>query len=170
MKWVLQASLLGYEIKGGMRQILLLILFRVLAAADPCVDSLWRHVYHPGRLIVVHPCIGVTGVIVDATDGKSEKGVRREHDGDIHGWLRVDPKFRRLLSPGNFSHQDGYLVFEIICMYRPSQPDAISACGHPSSSVTLPPVGTHVLVVGSYVQDTIHGHMEIHPVTSITVQ
>jgi hypothetical protein len=31
-------------------------------------------------------------------------------------------------------------------------------------------VGSHVRIVGTYVQDTFHAHwMEIHPVTSITV-
>jgi hypothetical protein len=41
--------------------------------------------------------------------------------------------------------------------------------GH-TDKVTLPSVGSHVRIVGTYVQDTFHAKwMEIHPVTSITV-
>src|SRR5580700_7693709 len=39
-------------------------------AETQCDPSLWRHVYHPLRLIVKQQCIAVTGTIVDATAGK----------------------------------------------------------------------------------------------------
>jgi hypothetical protein len=122
-------------------------------------------------LILQHRCTGVTGVIVDATHGTRVDGLRHEADGDIHGWLRVDPRFKRLLNAGNMSTEGGNLVFEIVCVSRPSQVDAVSACRGFGNSITIPPVGTHVLIVGSYVQDTFHKQwMEIHPVSSITVQ
>ena len=136
-----------------------------------CDPALLAHVYHPNRLIVNKDCIAVTGTIVDATaneNTKQQDGVRHEPDGDSHGWLRVDSQFQSLLNAGNTSAENGNLVFEIICRYPITQADAKSACQGYADKVTLPPVGTHVQIVGRYVQDTFHAKwMEIHPVTSI---
>lgn len=134
-----------------------------------CDDSLWDHVYNPQRLIVKQQCIAVTGTIVDASHGQHTDGVRHEADGDTHGWLDVDPQFKNLLNAGNMSDEEGNLVFEIVCEFRVTQADAKSACPATyHSPVQLPPVGSHVRIVGSYVQDTNHlKWMEIHPVTSI---
>jgi hypothetical protein len=135
-----------------------------------CNPSLWDHVYHAPRLTVIEPCIAVTGTIVDATAGKKTDGVRHEPDGDTHGWLNVDPEFAGLLNAGNKSNEGGNLVFEIICKFPVSQQDAKAACAGFSDPIAIPPVGSHVRIVGSYVQDTFHARwMEIHPVTSITV-
>lgn len=136
----------------------------------PCDPSLSNHVYHPQRLIVKQQCIAVTGTIVDATAGRQPDGVRHEPDGDTHGWLRVDTEFQNLLNAGNLSDEGGNLVFEIICRYPVTQKDAQAACANYQDQVKLPAVGSHVRIVGTYVQDTFHGQwMEIHPVTSITV-
>ena len=136
-----------------------------------CDDTLWSHVYHSSRLIVNQKCISVTGTIVDATNGKQPDGVRHEADGDTHGWLKVDPQFQNLLNAGNNSAEGGNLVFEIICKYQVTQADARAACSNYQNQVNLPPVGSRVIVVGVFVQDTFHAQwMEIHPVTSITVQ
>jgi hypothetical protein len=136
-----------------------------------CDDTLWQHVYHPQRLIVKQPCIAVTGTIVDATDGREADGVRHEADGDTHGWLRVDPQFQDLLNAGNMNNEGGNLVFEIVCKFvPPTQADAKPACQNYQSQISIPPVGTHVQIVGTYVRDTNHAQwMEIHPVSSITV-
>ena len=136
-----------------------------------CDDTLWNHVYHPHRLIVHQQCTSVTGKIVDATAGGEPDGVRHENDGDTHGWLKVDPEFQSLLNSGNTNHEGGNLVFEIVCKFHVSQPaDAVTACANYKDKVTLPPVGSHVRIVGTLVQDTFHGQwIEIHPVTSITV-
>ena len=135
-----------------------------------CDPALQSHVYHPTRLIVKQPCTSVTGTIVDATAGKEPDGVRHEHDGDSHGWLKLDPQFKDLVNAGNISEEGGNLVFEIVCKYTVSQPDAKAACQGYTNKVTLPPVGSHVRIVGAYVQDTFHAQwMEIHPVTSIAV-
>ncbi len=138
-----------------------------------CDASISTHVYHPNRLVVKQECISVTGTIVDATATQSKKqpdGVRHEKDGDTHGWLKVDPEFKDLLNAGNMTDEDGNLVFEIICRFPVTQADAKAACQDYTDHVTLPPVGSHVRIVGRYVQDTFHGQwMEIHPVTSITV-
>ena len=134
-----------------------------------CDDSLWDHVYHPQRLIVKQKCIAVTGTIVDASHGQHPDGVRHEADGDTHGWIDLDPQFKSLLNAGNVSDEGGNLVFEIVCKFRVTQADAKSACpASYHSPVQLAPVGSHVRIVGSYVQDTNHARwMEIHPVTSI---
>ena len=137
-----------------------------------CDGSLWNHVYHPARLIVNKQCIAVTGTIVDATKGDRHDGVRREADGDTHGWLKVDPQFESLLNAGNMSDEGGNLVFEIICHFpiANSEKDPKAACQNYTDQVTLPPVNSHVRIVGTYVQDTFHAKwMEIHPVTSIEV-
>jgi hypothetical protein len=136
-----------------------------------CDDTLWQHVYHPHRLIVKQPCIAVTGTIVDATNGREHDGVRHETDGDTHGWLKVDPEFEGLLNAGNLNNEGGNLVFEIVCKFvPPTQADAEPACENYQSPIVIPPVGTHVRIVGTYVRDTNHAQwMEIHPVSSITV-
>jgi hypothetical protein len=141
------------------------------SAATGCDATLWDHVYNPQRLTVKQKCISVTGTVVDATNGKRSDGVRKEADGDTHGWLQVDPQFKNLLNAGNMSNEGGNLVFEIVCKFNVSQADAKASC--PTSyhtSVTLPPVGSHVRIVGSYIQETNHAKwMEIHPVSTITV-
>ena len=138
--------------------------------ATGCDSSLEAHVYHPTRLIVKLQCISVTGTFVDATAGKEPDGVRHEADGDTHGWLKLDPEFQNLVNAGNISDEGGNLVFEIVCKYTVTQSDAKSACQGYTNQVKLPPVGSHVRILGVYVQDTFHAQwMEIHPVTSITV-
>jgi hypothetical protein len=135
-----------------------------------CDPGLWNHVYHPQRLTVKQQCITVAGTIVDATAGKNSDGVRHEADGDTHGWLKVDPEFENLLNAGNISDEGGNLVFEIVCRFPVSQQDAKVACANYTDHVSLPPVGSHVQIVGTLVQDTFHAKwMEIHPVTRITV-
>jgi hypothetical protein len=135
-----------------------------------CDPSLSSHVYHPQRLIVKQQCLSVTGTIVDATAGKKSDGVRHEADGDTHGWLKVDAEFENLLNAGNMSDEGGNLVFEIVCRFPVTQQDAKSACLNYTDHVSLPPVGSHVQIVGTLVQDTFHAKwIEIHPVTRITV-
>ena len=138
-----------------------------------CDPSVSAHVYHPNRLIVKQQCIAVTGTIVDATANQSKHqadGARHEKDGDTHGWLKLDPGLENLLNAGNMSDEGGNLVFEIICKYPVTQADAQAACQGYTDHVTLPPVGSHVRIVGQYVQDTFHAKWnEIHPVTSITL-
>lgn len=140
------------------------------AAGAGCDRTLWNHVYHPARLIVKNACVTATGTIVDATAGRRSDGVRHEADGDTHGWLKVDPQFKDMLNAGNTSAEGGNLVFEIVCRFPVTQKDAKSACQGYSDQVQLPPVGSHVSVVGTFVQDTFHAQWnEIHPVTSISI-
>ena len=126
---------------------------------DGCDASLWDNVYKPGRLKVVEKCVAVKGVI--------EK-IRVEKDGDYHILLKLDPAYSHLTNKKNAKRQKGNLVLEPICQKRVRQEDAKEACAGFNKFMNIPPVGTHVAVVGSYVLDTPHGWMEIHPVTSIT--
>jgi len=140
------------------------------AASTGCDDSLWDHVYNPSRLIVKQKCITVTGTIVDATKGRRHDGVRKEADGDSYGWLKLDPSFENLINAGNKSNEAGNLVFEIVRLFPVTQADAIAACKTFNNPITLPPVGSHVRITGSYVQDNNHAKwMEIHPVSKIEV-
>jgi Bacterial SH3 domain len=143
------------------------------STAAGCDPSIATHVYHPNRLIVKQDCVAVEGTIVDATAPQKthhSDGVRHEKDGDTHGWLKVDSGFEGLLNAGNKSDEGGNLVFEIVCRFPVSQADAKAACEGYADAVVLPPVGSHVRILGRYVQDTFHAKwMEIHPVTSITV-
>lgn len=141
---------------------------------EGCGDNLWKHVYHPDRLLVKGQCVTVTGVIVDATANQKTKradGVRHEPDGDTHGWLKVDAKFKKYLNAGNKSHEQGNLVFELVCHYTVEQADAVDSCKKFHDKTTVPPVGTHVAITGTFVQDTNHGTWnEIHPVSRIEVK
>jgi len=140
------------------------------APATACDSTLWDHVYHRTRLIVKTACVTVTGTLVDATSGRQSDGVRHEADGDTHGWLQVDPQFQSLLNAGNRNAEGGNLVFEVICRYPVTQKDAQSACSGYTDRVRLPPLGSHVSVTGTYVQDTFHAQWnEIHPVSSISI-
>jgi uncharacterized protein YgiM (DUF1202 family) len=139
-----------------------------------CGDQLWQHVYHPSRLLVKQDCLTVTGVIVDATASQSHHqpdGVRHEKDGDTHGWLKVDAQFASLINPGNTSNQDGNLVFELVCHYTVTQPDAEPSCAGFMDHTPIPAVGTHVAITGTFVQEKNHAKWnEIHPVSKIKVQ
>jgi len=136
-----------------------------------CGDSLWQHVYHPSRLLVQQDCVTVTGVIVDATAGQAHHepdGVRHEPDGDTHGWLQVDSQFAGLINPGNRSDEGGNLVFEIVCHYTVTQSDAQPACAGFSDQTTVPPLGSHVAITGTFVREKNHKQWnEIHPVSRI---
>ena len=139
-----------------------------------CGDGSWQHVYHPSRLLVKLDCVTVTGVIVDATAGQSHHqtdGVRHEPDGDTHGWLQVDSQFASMINAGNTSDEGGNLVFEIVCHSPVTQPDAQSACAGFTDHTTILPVGTHVAITGTFVQEKNHKKWnEIHPVSRIQVQ
>jgi hypothetical protein len=111
-------------------------------------------------LQVVDNCKSVTGVI---------ESKRVEKDGDFHIMVKLDPQFSNLINSANIKNQFGDLVVEPICVNKVTQADAISACQNFRQNISIPPIGSHVKVIGSYVLDTEHGNWaEIHPVTSIT--
>ena len=138
-----------------------------------CGDSLWEHVYHPSRLLVRQDCVTVTGIIMDATAHQARHrldGVRHEPEGDTHGWLKVDSQFTNLINAGNVSDEDGNLVFELVCHYPVTQPDAQPTCGGFTDQTRIPPVDSHVAITGTFVQEKNHKKWnEIHPVSRIVV-
>jgi hypothetical protein len=139
-----------------------------------CGDGRWQHFYHPSRLLVKQDCVTVTGVIVDATASQSHHqadGMRHEGDGDTHGWLKLDPAFATFINAGNTSDEEGNLVFEFVCHYKVTQPDAKAACAGFTDHTVIPPVGTHVAIKGTFAQEKNHKKWnEIHPVSSIVLQ
>jgi hypothetical protein len=144
------------------------------ASMAGCGDGRWTHVYNPTRLIVKQDCLTVTGTIIDATANQSTHeadGMRHEGDGDTHGWLKVDPAFVSLINDGNTADEGGNLVFEITCHYSVTQTDAKPACASFADHTTIPPIGSHVAITGSFVTEKNHGKWnEIHPVSTIKVQ
>jgi hypothetical protein len=66
------------------------------------------------------------------------------------------------------SDEGGSLVFEIVCHFKVTQEDAKSACEGYHDTTAIPPVGSHVTLKGTFVQDNRHSQWnEIHPVSSI---
>lgn len=128
--------------------------------AQTCDGSLWAHVYHKDRLVVLDDCVTVTGRIIL---------LRKEKDGDYHIQLKVDPKYRPLLNKVNRAKQGGNLVLEPVCALKVTQADAIGACRGYENTVTIPKKGDQVKVTGTYVKDTQHGWQELHPLTDLTV-
>lgn len=134
-------------------------------------------VYLSFRLHLKNGCVTVSGT-VDC--------VKHEDDGDIHIRLRVDPAYRRLLTPASAyqqcpGHTGPHLVVEIIPQH-----------GHlpfPTNSATLggfitpaaPAPGQHITVTGPYVWDSnilhdlvyrgknVANWAEIHPAWNLTV-
>lgn len=132
-------------------------------AATGCDQGLWDHVYHKQRLVLVAPCISVTGTI---------QHMKREADGDEHIQILLDPGDSALLNDINQTRQRGALVIESVCEGPVTQADAVAVCKDFHSPVDIPTQKkARVTVLGSYVldQEANHGWMEIHPVTSITV-
>lgn len=158
-----------------MKRLLLFLLLATpcwaqnVTAKAPCDETFWQHIYHPKRLVVKQACISVTGTLVDASHGRQKDGCRHEKDGDGHCFLQLDKGEESLLNDKNRQNEDGMLVIEPICRYRVTQADAIEACKGWHQNLVLPPPGTRVRVTGAYVLDTQHGHMELHPISSIEV-
>jgi len=128
-----------------------------------CDQSLWAHVYDPTRLTIKQTCQTITGVLMEQ---------HSNGDGDVDMRVAVDPQYANLLNDGNRAQLNGWLQTEAICQVRvePDSPDAAKACGAFKGSVPVPPVGSHVQVTGTYVLDTHHGWMEIHPISVLEVR
>ena len=125
--------------------------------ATDCESGLWQHNAEDEKVSV--PCIYVTGTVVK---------VKSEDDGDMNIQLKPDPQYSVLLNSYNIKDGAGNLGVEPICVVSPSKPAFIKSCKGYSSQITIPAVGTHIGVKGSYGQDK-HYWMEMHPVTSISI-
>lgn len=127
-------------------------------SASGCDASLWNHVYDPVRLNVIDACRTVTGTLM---------AHHSNEDGDIDMQVALDPPFAQMLNERNRSQLHGWLQVEAVCQ-APVIRDAEAACAGFKGTVVIPADGARVQVTGSYVLDTHHGWMEIHPVTAIT--
>ena len=103
----------------------------------------------------------VTGTVTD---------FHSNDDGDIDIRIDVDQPYLNLLNDGNISNLNGHLQTEAICQAPPTVANAIQACRGFAGSVAVPAVGAHVQVTGSYVFDTNHGWMEVHPISALSVR
>jgi len=129
--------------------------------SSQCDASLWDHVYDPSRLEIIEPCRVVTG-IVDELD--------QNEDGDTHMLLKLDAGYEDLLLKKNKKKKEGDLVLEVVCANAVTDKKVGAACNGYSNKISIPSVGDHIRVTGSYVDDTHNGWAEIHPVSRIEKQ
>jgi len=128
--------------------------------ADACDPTLWAHVWEPSRLIVMDQCRTVTGTVTD---------MHGNDDGDFDIRLAVDPQFANMPNAQNAAQLNGHLQLEAICQAPIVTTDGMQACGSFRGNVLLPAVGQHISATGTYVLDTNHGWMELHPLTAIRI-
>jgi hypothetical protein len=116
------------------------------SATCPPRSQALKGVYHPERLTIVDHCRYASGKVV---------AVRDENDGDLHIEVKLNPRYKKLLSPGNF---DSYYRLVVEFMAR----DA----GH----LPRPYPGDRIRMVGAWVHDTEHGNWsEFHPVWRVSL-
>jgi len=135
----------------------------VAIARPQCDASLWTHVYLPARLKITQDCETVTGVVMQQYSND---------DGDIGIRVAVDPPYARLLNNGNRTNLNGWLQTEAICQTRfgANALEPQRACGDFKGTVPVPQVGARVVVTGTYVLDSNHGWMELHPITLLAIR
>src|SRR5207253_10253495 len=102
------------------------------ASASLCPASPRRGVYHAYRLDVLGTCRRFVGTVI---------AVRHEQDGDYHVVIAPSPGFGSYLDSTNRSVQHGGIVAEIM----------------PGQALRAPGVGAHVVVVGTWALDLMHG-------------
>jgi hypothetical protein len=129
--------------------------------SSQCDASLWDHVYNRSRLEVIEPCKVVTGTVEE---------LDQNEDGDTHMLLKLDAGYENLLFKRNKTKKDGNLVIEVVCANAVTDKKVGTACNGYSNKITIPSVGDHIRVTGSYVNDSHNDWAEIHPVSSIQKQ
>ena len=118
-----------------------------------CGNNWWQYVYSPKRLVIQESCVTVRGIVID---------VRYPLDGDAIVFVTLDPQYAHL-SKGRDT-----LELEIVCRH-PIFRLFVFRCWTCNNKIPVPRVGDHIEADGTYVLDTHHGHMELHPVTRITI-
>jgi len=129
--------------------------------SSQCDASLWDHVYNRSRLEVIEPCKVVTGTVEE---------LDQNEDGDTHMLLKLDAGYENLLFKRNKTKKDGNLVIEVVCANAVTDKKVGTACSGYSNKISIPSVGDHIRVTGSYVNDSHNDWAEIHPVSSIQKQ
>jgi hypothetical protein len=142
-----------------------------LPADDPnitgtgCDASFEKFTYHPARLVRLKDCVTVTGTVMV---------IRHEADGDLHVQFKLDAPYLGLMNSANADTSNpitgGYFIIEPDCVGGPvTQADAVQACSGaiPPPGFALLKVGAHLSVSGPYVNDSQHGHNEVHPIERV---
>lgn len=114
----------------------------------------------PQRLLIYRDCVRASGYVTYT---------QRFPDGDIHIELLPDPGSKYLLNSGDDCFPFGpggscvnnvpELVVEIV-------PVDYRTCPVCVPNLPVPSVGSHVVMWGPWVLDTVHGWNEIHPLKS----
>jgi len=128
--------------------------------AAACDASLWNRVYNPTRLTQVTACISATGTIAESN---------ADDDGDQHFLLKLDKGQSGLLNKRNYKKKNGDLVVEIVCANPVTLKKVKKTCVGYKNPISIPAVGSHVRVTGTYVIDGHNGWAEIHPVSRIEI-
>jgi hypothetical protein len=135
-------------------------------ASTKCNTSLWNFIANPpGRFKILNQCVTVTGKVLS---------VQYEPDGDTDFPLALDSPYKNMVTKANFNPlMKGGIWSEMICQH-PEQSSSTEAfkrgeCnGYSGPIFTVPRVGQHLQVTGTYLLDVREGgHAEIHPVSSI---
>ena len=84
--------------------------------------------------------------------------------------LLPDKGQENLLNRKNIKTKKGHLVLEVVCAHPVMQKKVGTTCNGFNNPITLPKIGDHVKVWGSYVIDLHNDWAEIHPVTRILIQ
>ncbi len=134
-----------------MKYFILLTIFILNFFSLKSQNNNWNFVYSKDRLKVLKDTTIVKGFI---------EYIHGELDGDFHIHIRLDSIYNYMLNKVNMKKQNGCLVLEIIC----GKSSVFSICKGYTNQIEIPSIGDYVEVVGSYVFDKRHGHMEIHPV------
>lgn len=127
---------------------------------EGCDPSLWSHVYSPERFDVVDQCLYVSGVI---------ESIKAEKDGNMRIKLTLDPEYIDLANDANKDYANGNLIVTAICQNETSEAAAIKACNGYSKKINIPPSGSHVTILGTYVIEKDTGWAEMHPISNITI-
>ena len=127
-------------------------------AAASCDASLWTRVYNPTRLEGTKACITATGVVAES---------KADDDGDQHFLLKLDKGQKALLNKRNKQKKQGNLVVEIVCANPVKLKKVKQTCAGYKNTISMPSVGSHVKVTGTYVIDGHNGWAEIHPASRI---
>lgn len=112
----------------------------------PSVRRTLSGVYHPSRLRVLDHCRRALGTV---------DRVRHEQDGDLHVDVALSYDYRSLLDAENVTAQRGDLVVEFMARDGGHLPE--------------PHVGQQIALTGAWVDDTLHGWNELHPVWSVSL-
>lgn len=116
------------------------------------------NVYSPERLVMVNPCMTVTGVVA---------AIAHDADGDTRVELALDYGLEAVLNMANLTSLNGHLDVRFVCT-DPIGAIAAQACAAYRSAPALPAVGAHVQLTGPLVRDKVSGLNQIHPVWAVS--